>query len=995
MATNKNISVWRGEIDPPTNYHQWVKEDASGVYLGTFVYDGSTWKRSDSDMDGIFVKLQSDTVQMIDSDITIGNSKKILLEKSDASQANGLGIGNYLSTIKNLYNNPNEVLYGAVVINKIVPTVYDDTTVQLNTRTNINLNSTGNGSIDNSISGEHVYNSDTDAWDDSLRIFVLPKNGKVISSASNDWFKNVEIWTDLKRLSDFNIGDTFTEDLTIENHSGKMYDPGVGNVGGRIQFSNGMSLEYNNGVLSFIYGDGINSDVIKNINDSWIWTLPINGQTITQVPDPSNYSDGEIWGWDILTTPVQKQTISIEQIEIGSESEPLCLNHSAKPEVGINDHIVVNYTSETGTQLRGELAYMSDVSEKISEAPATGDGYVRKNKTWELLRTNSDLTFQADRITALTNDTQNKLNNKVDKISTTSVIYSVNSTGTQSSIPYSQTAVASSLPRRTTSGDIAVPTNVTGDNAIGATQVDNKISTSIATKADSDDVVFKGGGTMTGALILNGDPDLNLEAATKQYVDSKVGTGYSFNGDYFNNSGSSITLKSNSIDDVVINTISKSKIMGLETDLVNINNSISSSIANIAAKINRSGDTMTGDLSLYRDPIADSHAVTKKYTDTKYTEAVALSVQKSGSTMTGSLILNSAPTTDNMASTKKYVDDQIATAKSGALTFSGFISTSEPTSDVREGNYWYNSSDWDTNFPWDVKTYTSGAWSSTTTQYTPSALDLWSRLSDDAGYYYFAENWDRLDFSGNSFNDAQFVTTNGVINIRSGGITNAEIANNANIDASKINLSGYVTIESFATKANDNDVVHLTGDEIINGVKTFNTIAPRTSFVPDVATSLTNKTYVDAQDALKADANELNNHITNISNPHLVTKTQIGLGNVDNTSDANKPISTSVNTALGNKANDIDVVHKNGAETITGTKTFSVSPIVPTPTALSHSSTKGYVDDLIALKQDVLTVSSELILSDSNLSLNEWYGTQVDYDALAVKDVNVKYYIYE
>ncbi len=42
-------------------------------------------------------------------------------------------------------------------------------------------------------------------------------------------------------------------------------------------------------------------------------------------------------------------------------------------------------------------------------------------------------------------------------------------------------------------------------------------------------------------------------------------------------------------------------------------------------------------------------------------------------------------------------------------------------------------------------------------------------------------------------------------------------------------------------------------------------------------------------------------HIANKSNPHSVTATQIGLGNVDNTSDADKPISTATQTALDGK----------------------------------------------------------------------------------------------
>ena len=45
----------------------------------------------------------------------------------------------------------------------------------------------------------------------------------------------------------------------------------------------------------------------------------------------------------------------------------------------------------------------------------------------------------------------------------------------------------------------------------------------------------------------------------------------------------------------------------------------------------------------------------------------------------------------------------------------------------------------------------------------------------------------------------------------------------------------------------------------------------------------------------------LETHINNKSNPHEVTKNQVGLGNVDNTSDANKPISTATQTALNGK----------------------------------------------------------------------------------------------
>jgi hypothetical protein len=46
----------------------------------------------------------------------------------------------------------------------------------------------------------------------------------------------------------------------------------------------------------------------------------------------------------------------------------------------------------------------------------------------------------------------------------------------------------------------------------------------------------------------------------------------------------------------------------------------------------------------------------------------------------------------------------------------------------------------------------------------------------------------------------------------------------------------------------------------------------------------------------------LNAHISNISNPHQTTAAQVGLGNCNNTSDLNKPISTATQAALNNKA---------------------------------------------------------------------------------------------
>jgi hypothetical protein len=77
-------------------------------------------------------------------------------------------------------------------------------------------------------------------------------------------------------------------------------------------------------------------------------------------------------------------------------------------------------------------------------------------------------------------------------------------------------------------------------------------------------------------------------------------------------------------------------------------------------------------------------------------------------------------------------------------------------------------------------------------------------------------------------------------------------------------------------------------------------------------------------------------------------KIAVGLTNVDNTSDVSKPVSTATQTALNTKATDSAVVHNTGTETVAGVKTFSSSPVVPTPTTSTQAANKGYVDTVAA-----------------------------------------------
>lgn len=90
----------------------------------------------------------------------------------------------------------------------------------------------------------------------------------------------------------------------------------------------------------------------------------------------------------------------------------------------------------------------------------------------------------------------------------------------------------------------------------------------------------------------------------------------------------------------------------------------------------------------------------------------------------------------------------------------------------------------------------------------------------------------------------------------------------------------------------------------------------------DLTTETTARLAGDATNATDISNvnNSLTSHVNNTSNPHNTTKAQVGLGNVDNTSDANKPISTATQTALDAKENTITA--GTTAQYFRGDKTF-------------------------------------------------------------------------
>jgi len=102
-------------------------------------------------------------------------------------------------------------------------------------------------------------------------------------------------------------------------------------------------------------------------------------------------------------------------------------------------------------------------------------------------------------------------------------------------------------------------------------------------------------------------------------------------------------------------------------------------------------------------------------------------------------------------------------------------------------------------------------------------------------------------------------------------------------------------------------------------------------------TSDANKPVSTAQQTalnLKADSTTLSAHVGDTNNPHSVTKAQVGLGNVDNTSDLDKPVSTAQQTALNAKLNI------NGAGVVSGSSQVSYPSLSNIPSGIVSGSSQ-------------------------------------------------------
>ena len=100
---------------------------------------------------------------------------------------------------------------------------------------------------------------------------------------------------------------------------------------------------------------------------------------------------------------------------------------------------------------------------------------------------------------------------------------------------------------------------------------------------------------------------------------------------------------------------------------------------------------------------------------------------------------------------------------------------------------------------------------------------------------------------------------------------------------------------------------------------------------------------------------DLQNHLVDYTNPHQVTKVQVGLGNVDNTSDVDKPVSTAQQTALDLK---VDKILGKGL------------------------STNDLTDNLLTSINGAITSSSYIVYTGDGKSFLSNNGTYIDLTTL-------------
>lgn len=207
-------------------------------------------------------------------------------------------------------------------------------------------------------------------------------------------------------------------------------------------------------------------------------------------------------------------------------------------------------------------------------------------------------------------------------------------------------------PSNPSSGDLWYNTSASGQLMVYDTILGWK-----STEGNPADFVSIVGDTMTGFLTLNADPTSVLHAATKQYVDSEI-----LNVPYVEIDGTTpMTGDLSLVSSTPTNPLHAASKGYVDSEIIGV------VVGGTYVEID--GTTpMTGELTLSSsNPTNILHAASKGYVDA--TVASGNFVDKTGDVMTGFLTLNADPSAALHASTKQYVDANGGVTVSAILPF--------------------------------------------------------------------------------------------------------------------------------------------------------------------------------------------------------------------------------------------------------------------------------------------------------------------------------------
>jgi len=142
----------------------------------------------------------------------------------------------------------------------------------------------------------------------------------------------------------------------------------------------------------------------------------------------------------------------------------------------------------------------------------------------------------------------------------------------------------------------------------------------------------------------------------------------------------------------------------------------------------------------------------------------------------------------------------------------------------------------------------------------------------------------------------------------------------------------------------------------------------------------------------KANSSDLSNHINDLTNPHSVTAAQVGLGNVNNTSDINKPVSTATQTALNLKADQLTTYTKTEVDAAIGdggggdltadvTSDVNVGSISTADVVTSGTTLQEFVEQLLKQTYFPTFVNPSASLTDNLASSVEAGTTGINLSA--------------